>query len=202
MTIYFASLRLCVKLGSQRRRDAKIKKDHICEKHSTTNLFCEMVLVTDSHKSLSKDNAANDIELLLSDGSVHPYKGVLNFADAKIDPITGTMTIETTFPNPDNNLRSGQFSKVRALIENQKGAIAIPQKAVTELQGIFQVFIIDNENKIQVRIVEVVAKVGQDWVINKGLNVGDKVAIVGSLFIQPGSVVTPVPYSPEAKKAQ
>lgn len=82
-------------------------------------------------KSLSKDNAANDIELLLSDGSVHPYKGVLNFADAKIDPTTGTMTIETTFPNPDNNLRSGQFSKVRALIENQKGAIAIPQKAVT-----------------------------------------------------------------------
>ena len=153
-------------------------------------------------KSLSKDNAANDIELLLSDGSVHPYKGVLNFADAKIDPTTGTMTIETTFPNPDNNLRSGQFSKVRALIENQKGAIAIPQKAVTELQGIFQVFVIDNENKIQVRIVEVGAKVGQDWVINKGLNVGDKVAIVGSLFIQPGSVVTPVPYSPEAKKAQ
>ena len=202
MTIYFASLRLCVKLGSQRRRDAKIRKDHICEKHSTTNLFCEMVLVTDSHKSLSKDNAANDIELLLSDGSVHPYKGVLNFADAKIDPTTGTMTIETTFPNPDNNLRSGQFSKVRALIENQKEAIAIPQKAVTELQGIFQVFIIDNENKIQVRIVEVGAKVGQDWVINKGLNVGDKVAIVGSLFIQPGSVVTPVPYSPEAKKAQ
>ena len=118
-------------------------------------------------KSLSKDNAANDIELLLSDGSVHPYKGVLNFADAKIDPTTGTMTIETTFPNPDNNLRSGQFSKVRALIENQKGAIAIPQKAVTELQGIFQVFIIDNENKIQVRIVEVGAKVGQDWVITK-----------------------------------
>jgi membrane fusion protein (multidrug efflux system) len=153
-------------------------------------------------KSLSKDNAANDIELLLSDGSVHPYKGVLNFADAKIDPTTGTMTIETTFPNPDNNLRSGQFSKIRALIENQKGAIAIPQKAVTELQGIFQVFIIDNENKIQVRIVEVGAKVGQDWVINKGLNVGDKVAIVGSLFIQSGSVVTPVPYSPEAKKAQ
>lgn len=153
-------------------------------------------------KSLSKDNAANDIELLLSDGSVHPYKGVLNFADAKIDPTTGTMTIETTFPNPDNNLRSGQFSKVRALIENQKGAIAIPQKAVTELQGIYQVLIIDNENKIQVRIVEVGAKVGQDWVINKGLNVGDKVAIVGSLFIQPGSVVTPVPYSPEAKKVQ
>jgi membrane fusion protein (multidrug efflux system) len=153
-------------------------------------------------KSLTSDSASNDIELLLSDGSVHPYKGVLNFADAKIDPTTGTMTIETTFPNPENNLRSGQFSKVRALIQNQKGAIAIPQKAVTELQGIYQVLIIDNENKIQVRIVEVGAKVGQDWVINKGLNVGDKVAIVGSLFIQPGSVVMPVPYSPEAKKVQ
>jgi membrane fusion protein (multidrug efflux system) len=153
-------------------------------------------------KSLTSDNQSNDIELLLSDGSVHPYKGVLNFADAKIDPTTGTMTIETTFPNPENNLRSGQFSKVRALIQNQKGAISIPQKAVTELQGIFQVLIIDNENKIQVGIVEVGSKVGQDWVITKGLNVGDKVAIVGSLFIQPGSVVTPVPYVSEDKKTK
>jgi membrane fusion protein (multidrug efflux system) len=152
--------------------------------------------------SLSSDNKANDIELLLSDGSVHPYKGVLNFSDAKIDPTTGTMTIETTFPNPENNLRSGQFSKVRALIENQRNAIAIPQKAVTELQGIYQVLVIDKENKIQVRIVEVGTKVGEDWVITKGINAGDKVAITGSMFIQPGSVVTPVPYVTEDKKAK
>lgn len=153
-------------------------------------------------KSLSKDNTTNDIELLLSDGSVHPYKGVLNFSDAKIDPTTGTMTIETTFSNPENNLRSGQFSKVRALIENQRNAIAIPQKAVTELQGIYQVLVIDKENKIQVRIVDVGAKVGEDWVITKGINVGDRVAITGSMFIQPGAVVNPVPYVTENKKAK
>ncbi|MGL2993028.1 efflux RND transporter periplasmic adaptor subunit [Flavobacterium sp. TSSA_36] len=153
-------------------------------------------------KSLSKNSNENDIELLLSDGSVHPYKGVLNFSDAKIDPTTGTMTIETTFPNPENNLRSGQFSKVRALIENQRNAIAIPQKAVTELQGIYQVLVIDNENKIQVRIVEVGTKVGEDWVITKGINAGDKVAITGSMFIQPGSVVTPVPYTSEQNKGK
>lgn len=153
-------------------------------------------------KSLTTNHDANDMELLLSDGSVHPYKGVLNFSDAKIDPTTGTMTIETTFPNPENNLRSGQFSKVRALIENQRNAIAIPQKAVTEMQGIYQVLLIDKENKIQVRIVEVGEKVGDNWIITKGVNAGDKVAIVGSLFIQPGSVVTPMPYETEAKKAK
>lgn len=144
----------------------------------------------------------NDIELLLSDGTVHPYKGKLNFSDAKIDPTTGTMTIETSFPNPENNLRSGQFSKVRALTENLGQAIAIPQKAVTEMQGIYQVLVIDKDNKIQVKIVEVGDKVGDDWVINKGLSVGERVAITGSMFIQPGSVVQPVPYTSEANKAK
>ena len=67
MTIYFASLRLCVKLGSQRRRDAKIKKDHICEKHSTTNLFCEMVLVTDSHiKNIRNEMTKSEIDHLFA----------------------------------------------------------------------------------------------------------------------------------------
>lgn len=129
-------------------------------------------------------------------------KGKLNFSDAKIDPTTGTMTIETSFPNPENNLRSGQFSKVRALTENLIQAIAIPQKAVTEMQGIYQVLVIDKDNKIQVKIVDVGDKVGEDWVIKKGLSVGDKVAITGSMFIQPGSVVQPVPNTSEKNKTK
>ncbi|MGL2987918.1 efflux RND transporter periplasmic adaptor subunit [Flavobacterium sp. RSSA_27] len=143
---------------------------------------------------LTAKKEQSNMELLLSDGSTHPYKGRLSLTDAKIDPTTGTMTIECIFPNPNNILRAGQFSKVRTMVENQHNAIAIPQKAVTEIQGIFQVLIIDKENKIQNRIVEVGQKVGKEWTILKGLQSGDRVAIVGSLMYQPGTVVTPVPY--------
>jgi membrane fusion protein (multidrug efflux system) len=147
----------------------------------------------------SNNTHLTDLELLLSDGTTHPYKGAINFSDASIDPTTGTMTIEAQFPNPENNLRSGQFSKVRILVQTQKAAVVVPQKAVTEIQGIFQVSIIDNANKIQVQIVEVGAKVGTDWIITKGLKLEDKVAIVGSQFIQPGTVIQPVPYVLEDK---
>jgi membrane fusion protein (multidrug efflux system) len=147
----------------------------------------------------SNNTHLTDLELLLSDGTTHPYKGAINFSDASIDSTTGTMTIEAQFPNPENNLRSGQFSKVRILVQTQKAAVVVPQKAVTEIQGIFQVSIIDNANKIQVQIVEVGAKVGTDWIITKGLKLEDKVAIVGSQFIQPGTVIQPVPYVLEDK---
>jgi membrane fusion protein (multidrug efflux system) len=140
-----------------------------------------------------------DLDLLLSDGTTHPYKGTINFTDAAIDPTTGTLTIEAHFPNPNNTLRSGQFSKVRVLVNTQDDAISIPQKAVTELQGIYQVNVIDAANKIQVQIVEVGDKVGKNWIITKGLKAGDKVAIIGNQFIQPGSIVLPVPFTENEK---
>lgn len=138
-----------------------------------------------------------DLELLLSDGSVHPHKGKLNFSDASIDPTTGTITLEAQFPNPDRTLRSGQFSKVRVMVDIEKNAVVIPQKAITEMQGIYQVNAIDTKNKIEVRVVEVGPKVGVDWVITKGLKAGDRVAIIGSLFIQPGATVLPITYVAE-----
>lgn len=135
-----------------------------------------------------------DLELLLSDGSVYPHHGKINFSDASIDPATGTITFEAQFPNPEGTLRSGQFSKVRIKVNTEKNAVVIPQKAITEMQGIYQVNAITQDNKLEVRVVEVGSKVGSDWVISKGLKAGDRVAIIGSLFIQPGSTVDPVPY--------
>ncbi|WP_161595857.1 efflux RND transporter periplasmic adaptor subunit [Flavobacterium pectinovorum] len=143
-----------------------------------------------------------DLQLILSDGSTHPEKGTLNFSDTKIDPTTGTVTIEAQFPNPDGTLRSGQFGKVRVLIRTEKNAIVIPQKAVTEIQGLFQVSIIDDKNTIQTRMVEVGQKIGIDWIITKGLKANEKVAIIGNQFIQPGSTVTPVPYVADKDKKQ
>ena len=109
------------------------------------------------------------------------------------------MTIEAKFPNPDGTLRSGQFGKVRVLIRTEKDAIVIPQKAVTELQGLFQVSIIDAKNTIEIRMVEVGQKTGTDWIITKGLKPNEKVAIIGNQFIQPGSKVIPVAYVEEKK---
>lgn len=141
-----------------------------------------------------------DIQLILSDGTVHPYKGTLNFSDTKIDPTTGTVTIEAQFPNPDGTLRSGQFAKVRVLLRTQKDAIVVPQKAVTEIQGMFSISVIDSKSTIQTRMVEAGQKIGEGWIITKGLEPGEKVAIVGNLFIQPGSAVTPVPYIADKDK--
>jgi len=143
-----------------------------------------------------------DLQLILSDGSIHPEKGSLNFSDTKIDPTTGTVTIEAQFPNPDGTLRSGQFAKVRVLLRTQKDAIVVPQKAVTEIQGLFSVSIIDEKNTVQTRMVEVGQKIGVDWIITKGLKANEKVAIIGNQFIQPGSQVVPIPYVAEKDKKQ
>ncbi len=153
-------------------------------------------------KQVKAGERITDLSLILSDGSTHPYKGSLNFSDTKIDPTTGTVTIEAQFPNPDGTLRSGQFAKVRVLIRTQKDAIVVPQKAVTEIQGLFQVSIIDTKNTIQTRMVEVGQKIGVDWIITKGLKPDEKVAIIGNQFIQPGSTVVPVPYVADKDKKQ
>jgi membrane fusion protein (multidrug efflux system) len=142
-------------------------------------------------------NAFDQVELVLSDGSVHPYKGKLDYADNRIDPSTGTMTIKAGFPNPDNTLRSGQFCKVRFASHTEKNALVVPQKAVTEMQGIFQVNTLNDKNVLDVKIVEVGSKVGENWVITKGLKPGDRVAVIGNQFLQPGVPVVPVPYVAE-----
>ncbi|MBU3680829.1 MAG: efflux RND transporter periplasmic adaptor subunit [Flavobacterium sp.] len=142
-------------------------------------------------------NAFDQVELVLSDGSVHPHKGKLDYADNRIDPSTGTMTIKAGFPNPDKTLRSGQFCKVRFASHTEKNALVVPQKAVTEMQGIFQVNTLNDKNVLELKIVEVGSKVGENWVITKGLNSGDRVAVIGNQFLQPGVPVVPVPYVAE-----
>ena len=148
-------------------------------------------------KNKNPTDKITDLELILSDGTVHPNKGKINFSDARIDPTTGTMTIEAQFPNAGNALRSGQFSKVRMLVKTEENAIIIPQKAITEMQGVFQVSAITTDNKIETKVIEVGAKVGTNWLATKGLKTGDRIAIIGSLFIQPGATIVPVPFVPE-----
>jgi RND family efflux transporter MFP subunit len=136
------------------------------------------------------------LQLILSNGDTYPHPGKFLFADRQVDQQTGTIRIAAAFPNPGNVLRPGQYGRVRATTDVRKSALLIPQRAVTELQGSYQVAVVSSENKIEIRSVEVGPRVGTMWVINKGLSAGEQVVAEGTLKVRDGSVVTPVPYKP------
>jgi membrane fusion protein (multidrug efflux system) len=131
------------------------------------------------------------LELTLSNDSLYPYQGRILFADRQVDPSTGTIRIVAAFNNPGNVLRPGQFGRIRALTGMQEDALLVPQRAVTEMQGRYQVAVLTNGNKVNIRPVEVGSRIGQMWVINKGLNPGEKVVSEGTSKVREGATVNP-----------
>jgi membrane fusion protein, multidrug efflux system len=147
----------------------------------------------DFRKRISgKENVDWSVEMILSDGSVHPHKGVINLANRAVDPTTGTLTLEATFPNPEEIVRPGQFAKIRFTTEIRKDAMLIPQRAVTELQGTYQVYVVGDSNKVAVRMVQAGQRYKEYWIINSGLQPTDKVALLGNNTIRPNSIITPI----------
>lgn len=136
------------------------------------------------------------LQLMLSDGSTYPHAGKVLFADRQVDQQTGTIRIAGAFPNPGNILRPGQYGRVRAITQMRKGALLVPQRAVTELQGSYEVAVVGPDNKVAIHSVEVGERVDTMWIINKGLNPGDRVVAEGTLKVKDGSTVTPVPFNP------
>ena len=139
----------------------------------------------------------SDLELVLADGSVFPQKGRLLFEGRDVDVKTGTITNVAVFPNPGNVLRPGQYAKVRAVTEVKKGALLVPQRAVNELQGGFQVAVVGSDNKAKIRTVQVGERVGKLWVVDSGLQPGDRVVVEGFTRVKSGEAV-----SPTAEKAE
>jgi membrane fusion protein (multidrug efflux system) len=134
------------------------------------------------------------LELILTDGSTYPLKGEFAFADRQVDVRTGTIRVAALFPNPKNILRPGQFSRVRAEMGIKKGALVIPQRAVTEVQGKYLVAVVSPENKVAVRPVKVGSWFGQLWVIEEGLKAGEKVVAEGTQKVRDGMAVSPKPF--------
>ena len=132
-------------------------------------------------------------ELVLSDGTVHPEKGRLVFVDRAVDTRTGTILVEVAFPNPSGLIRPGQFGRVRVAIDERKGAILVPQRAVSELQGTYSVAVVKPDDTVDMRLVTAGARVGTLWVIEQGLQPGDKIIVEGVQKVRPGMKVTPVP---------
>jgi RND family efflux transporter MFP subunit len=133
------------------------------------------------------------LELVLSDGRTYTQKGKIIFADRQVDPQLGTIRVVGTFPNPGNILRPGQFGRVRTVTDVKTDALLVPQRAVTELQGNYQVATVGDDGKVAVRKVSVGEKTGTMWIIAEGLKPGDQVITEGLQKVADGLVVRPVP---------
>jgi membrane fusion protein (multidrug efflux system) len=136
-----------------------------------------------------------ELELILSDQSSYPEKGSFFFADRQVDPKTGAIRMAGIFPNPGNVLRPGQYGRVRAVTATKSDALLVPQRAVSELQGSYQVAVVAGDNKIEMRTVKVGERSGSLWVIEDGLKAGETVVVEGTQKIKPGAVVKPKTYA-------
>ncbi len=137
-----------------------------------------------------------EVEMILSDGSLYPYTGKVNVANRQIDPSTGTLMLEATFPNPDQLLRPGQYSKIRWVTKVLTSAVVIPTRAITELQGQFRVFVIGQDNKAQIRTITKGQQFGPYTVITSGLSQGESVVVEGIQKVRPDMTVSPSEYIP------
>lgn len=134
------------------------------------------------------------LELILGDGTIFPRKGQFAFADRQVNQNTGAIQLTGVFPNPGNVLRPGQYGRVRAAIGTTAGALLVPQRAVTEMQGMYQVEVLDQGNHVSVHPVKVGDRIGSEWIIQDGLKPGERVIAEGALKVMPGMQVNPKPF--------
>jgi RND family efflux transporter MFP subunit len=141
------------------------------------------------------------LELILADGTTYSHTGAFYFADRQVNESTGAIRIAGLFDNPDNILRPGGYAKVRAVIRVQENALLVPQRAVSELQGGYQVAVVDDQNKVSIKTVKVGDRVGSEWVIEEGLQRGDRIVAEGVQKVRNGAQVHPQKYSAENASA-
>src|SRR5262249_38478148 len=139
-----------------------------------------------------------DFNLILSSGAAYPKKGKLYAIDRALDAKTGSIRYYVTFPSPGNILRPGQFGKVRFVADMKKGAMVIPQEAVNELQGSYQVAVVGDDNKVSIRPVKMGERIGAMWEVTEGLKPGDRVVVQGLQKAREGSTVVAKDWTPPA----
>jgi membrane fusion protein (multidrug efflux system) len=134
----------------------------------------------------------DNVRMVLADGSVYPLKGKMNFANRQIDPSTGAMTLEAQFKNENNLIRPGQYVKLRMVTEYRKAALLIPQRAVNEMQGLFQVYTVADSNKIDLKLIKLGPVYNMSYIVESGLSPREKVVVGGTQMLREGSVIKPV----------
>ncbi len=150
-----------------------------------------------------ENKSGGELGLVLADGSLYPQKGALVMIERGLDPTTATIPVSASFPNPDNLLRPGLFARVRAEVRQIENALLVPQRAVLEMQGAKTVLIVGPDNVVAARTVTLGDRLGGDYVVQGGLNAGDRVIVEGQQKARPGKPVTPAapaaPAAPERK---
>ncbi len=136
-----------------------------------------------------------ELQLILSDGSIFPQKGKFSVVNRQVDPKTGTIQVDCLFPNPKGILRPGQFALIQATVRKNVGALLVPQRAVIETQGTYQVVVVQPDNKAEFRPVTVGERYGTDWVISEGLKAGEKVVVEGLQKLKDGLSVNAKPWT-------
>jgi RND family efflux transporter MFP subunit len=142
-----------------------------------------------AHNQQEVPSDAPPFDLILADGTVYPHKGTLLLTDRQVDVTTGSIRLVCAFPNPNNILRPGQFGRVRAAGETHSGALLVPQRSVTELQGTYQLAVVGNDDKVSIRSVKVGERVGTMWIIESGVKPGERVVVEGLQKVRDGSTV-------------
>jgi len=146
-----------------------------------------------SRKDLPEPDARKgNLELILADGSLYEHKGKVDFIDRDFDPTTGAMLVQASFPNPDEILRPGQFAKVKVVITVVKDGVLVPQRCVMELQGRYSIYVVDDNNKIKKREINVGPKIERFWLITEGLKPGELVVYEGLQKVRDGATVNPI----------
>src|SRR2546427_2831860 len=145
-----------------------------------------------TQESVEEQRRRIPLQLLLADGTIYERTGTVYFADREINPATGAIRIAGVFRNPNNLLRPGGYGRVRASVKTQNGALLVPQRAVIELQGSYQVAVVGNDNKVSIRPVTVGERVGKMWIVTDGLKPGESVIVEGLMKVRDGATVKPV----------
>lgn len=138
--------------------------------------------------------AGRHLELILGDGSLFPRSGHALLVNREVDSRTGTLQVRASFPNPGNVLRPGQYARIRAVTEERKNALLVPQRAVAELQGVYQVGVVGADNKVAIKVVKLGPQIGDVWVVDSGLQPADKVVVDGLQRLRDGITVAPTPF--------
>ena len=136
------------------------------------------------------------LTLVLANGEIYPHTGEVLWTDRQLDASTGTIRVAAAFPNQGNILRPGEYGRVRAVTEERHDALLVPQSAVTELQGVYQVAIVRGDNKVSIQNVQIGSQSGADWIVNQGLQAGDRVVVGGMQYARQGATVSPMLVAP------
>ena len=134
----------------------------------------------------------DNVKMTLADGTSYPLKGKLNFADRQVDPSTGALTLEAQFKNADNILRPGQYVKLKLVTDFRNNVLLIPQRAVNEMQGMFQVFAVGDSNKLSLKLIKIGPQYNMSYIVEEGLTQGDRIVVGGTQMLRSGTIINPV----------